>query len=31
MKKSITRVNIGCFACALVLVLLLITQFVPFW
>lgn len=31
MKKSITRVNIGCITCALVLVLLLITQFVPFW
>ena len=31
MKKTITRVNIGCVACALVLVLLLITQFVPFW
>ena len=31
MKKSSTRVNIGCFACALVLVFLLITQFVPFW
>ena len=31
MKKSITRVNIGCIVCVLVLVLLLITQFVPFW
>lgn len=31
MKKTVTRVNIGCIACAVVLVLLLITQFVPFW
>ena len=31
MKKTITRVNIGCIACAAVLVLLLIAQFVPFW
>lgn len=31
MKKSITRVNIGCLACALLIVLSLALQFVPFW
>lgn len=31
MKNTITRVNIGCIVCAIIVLLLLVTQFVPFW
>lgn len=31
MNKKITRVNIGCFVCAFLLLVLLVLQFVPFW
>lgn len=31
MNKKMTRVNIGCFVCAFLLLIMLILQFVPFW
>ena len=31
MKEKITRVNIGCAACAVLIALVLVLQFVPFW
>lgn len=31
MKKSITRVNIGCAVCAVLVAFVLVVQFVPFW